>query len=187
MKVQVGDIYGSYEVLDKPPVKTGTKHYRWHCKCKLCGSENLVYQENLLYGRSKSCGKCRGSKLSNNNRWSGYQGISGTYWGNLISHAKMRDIPIDITKEDAWDVFQQQDGKCAYTGIELVHLVPYKHKIKGATKNENLASLDRIDSSKGYTKSNIQWLHVHINKMKLDHTEDEFFRLIKLITEHKNL
>jgi hypothetical protein len=36
------------------------------------------------------------------------------------------------------------------------------------------ASLDRIDSSKGYTIENVQWVHAIINNMKWDMPQSEF-------------
>lgn len=47
------------------------------------------------------------------------------------------------------------------------------------------ASLDRIDSLKGYTIDNVQWIHKHINYMKIDLTEQEFFHFIKQIYEYR--
>ena len=47
------------------------------------------------------------------------------------------------------------------------------------------ASLDRIDSNKGYTIDNVQWVHKDINKMKMDLEEDVFIDNCKLIIENK--
>lgn len=46
------------------------------------------------------------------------------------------------------------------------------------------ASLDRIDSSKGYVKNNLQWLHKDINIMKRHHSEKYFLELCQKITEY---
>ena len=45
------------------------------------------------------------------------------------------------------------------------------------------ASLDRIDSSKGYIKGNVQWVHKNINYMKQEMTNEEF--LVNFITAAK--
>jgi hypothetical protein len=47
--------------------------------------------------------------------------------------------------------------------------------------------LDRIDSSKGYTIDNVQWVHKIVNIMKHDVEEKEFFNWCKLITERNKL
>jgi hypothetical protein len=50
---------------------------------------------------------------------------------------------------------------------------------------ETTASLDRIDSSKGYIKTNVQWVHKKVNKMKQDTSVDEFKHYCKLICEYQ--
>jgi hypothetical protein len=46
------------------------------------------------------------------------------------------------------------------------------------------ASLDRIDSFKPYTDDNIQWVHKHINAMKLNHSEEYFIELCKIVANY---
>jgi hypothetical protein len=43
------------------------------------------------------------------------------------------------------------------------------------------ASLDRKDSSKGYTKDNVQWIHKTINFMKGQMSDQEFVSWCKLV------
>jgi hypothetical protein len=49
---------------------------------------------------------------------------------------------------------------------------------------EHTASLDRIDSSKGYCEDNVQWVHKDINRMKNTFDQDYFISLCKLIAEN---
>jgi hypothetical protein len=44
------------------------------------------------------------------------------------------------------------------------------------------ASLDRIDSSKGYIEGNLQWLHKRINIMKGNMSEKEFLDFCESVT-----
>lgn len=46
------------------------------------------------------------------------------------------------------------------------------------------ASPDRIDSSLGYTKDNVQWVHKDVNTIKWDLSHDRFVKLCKTITEN---
>ncbi len=46
------------------------------------------------------------------------------------------------------------------------------------------ASLDRIDSTKGYTLDNIQWIHKDLNKMKMNFANDYFIKTCKLVAEN---
>lgn len=52
---------------------------------------------------------------------------------------------------------------------------------------QQTASLDRIDSSKGYVLGNIQWVHKDINKMKLDYDQDYFIDICRRIAEYNSL
>ena len=49
------------------------------------------------------------------------------------------------------------------------------------------ASLDRIDSLKGYTEDNVQWVHKHINFMKGSLSENKFIEYCKLIVKNNEL
>lgn len=44
-------------------------------------------------------------------------------------------------------------------------------------ENGYTASIDRIDSSKGYIKGNIQIVHKTLNKMKLNMRDEEFIAI----------
>lgn len=46
------------------------------------------------------------------------------------------------------------------------------------------ASLDRKDSSKGYLKGNVQWLHTSVNNIKGALAHDEFINICKKITNN---
>jgi hypothetical protein len=48
----------------------------------------------------------------------------------------------------------------------------------------NLASLDRIDSKKGYVEGNVHWVHKDVNMMKRNFTEEYFINLCE--TVYKN-
>jgi hypothetical protein len=45
------------------------------------------------------------------------------------------------------------------------------------------ASLDRIDSSKGYIDGNVQWVHKEVNEMKMQATQNEFIEYCNLVAE----
>jgi hypothetical protein len=69
-------------------------------------------------------------------------------------------------------VYERQQGRCAYTGIEL---------IPGLT-----ASIDhKLPTSRGGThdEHNLQWVTKQINCMKTDMTHDEFLAMCQLILE----
>ena len=58
------------------------------------------------------------------------------------------------------------------------------HDKKYVTYETQTASVDRVDNTKGYVTTNIQWVHKDINYMKQEYPQDYFKQLCKLVTEH---
>ena len=119
-------------------------------------------------------------------KWKGHEELSGTRWSSYQKGAEIRGLVFEITIEYAWELFLKQERRCALTGVvidfdmDLGNLCKYGHQ--GGT-----ASLDRIDSTKGYTPDNIQWVHKDAIRMKMDLQEEDFFRMVKQIYEHRQL
>jgi hypothetical protein len=158
--------------------KNKKRYYR--CKCQ-CGNTTLVSHFPLTYGTTKSCG-CLKRKCGNENAcWQGCGEISSRYWTIIKRMASDRGKSFEITIEDAWQKFLEQDRRCALSGVEI-SLLARKNKY-----SERTASLDRIDSGAGYTKDNIQWVHKDINFMKNDMSEPEFFQTCERILRHKGI
>jgi hypothetical protein len=124
--------------------------------------------------------------LRRKNKWKGCEELSGTKWSSYQKGAEARGFVFDITIEYAWELFLKQDRRCALTGspiffdMDLDNLRKYGYQ--GGT-----ASLDRINSKQGYVEGNVQWIHKDANKMKMDLPEEDFFRIVKQIYEHKKL
>lgn len=138
----------------------------WECRCE-CGKICKVRASNLHNGLSTCCGRCKS-----------YEGIGSYFWSRIIRNAKQRNIEFNITKEYAWQKFLDQNKKCSLSGIDI-------ELISNSNVKPNIpASLDRIDSNKGYIEGNIQWVYQKINCMKWDLDQEEFIRLCSLI--HKN-
>lgn len=150
----------------------------WNFKCELCGSIKPKRKPDVKRGRIKSCG-CHKNKGSNNGQWYGYEELNGRTVGHYKKGAKTREIEFNVTIEYLWDVYIKQNRKCPYTGIELI-LSP---KSSDNRTPEN-ASLDRIDSSKGYVEGNVQWVFKRVNSMKNDMSHDEFVELCSIISRH---
>ena len=51
--------------------------------------------------------------------------------------------------------------------------------------SDGTASLDRIDSSKGYTIDNVQWVHKKVNMMKKDMSDSEFIAWCNEISSYR--
>lgn len=110
--------------------------------------------------------------------WTGYGNISGKSFYVLKRGADSRNLEFNITIEDIWNLYVKQKGRCSLSGLEIMLTNGYEDKLK-------TASVDRIDSSKGYTLDNIQWVHKHINVMKVDFDQDYFIQLCKTINDYQ--
>ena len=146
----------------------------WICDCD-CGGTTEVPGIALRNGRRTSCGcvfrepRCKG--------WKGHGDISGVYWRRVLNRIK-DGYEVTISIEDAWEIFKQQAGRCALTGLPLSFVLTAKNR------QNQTASLDRIDSSIGYVKGNIQWVHKIVNIMKGKLNEQEFVNLCSLIARY---
>jgi hypothetical protein len=140
----------------------------WLCSC-VCGNITKVRTTQLKSGRIVSCGCYR--KRYKNHRWKGYCGVSGSRVAEIRLRAKKKNISFNLTAKFLWDLFEKQKRKCAITGLEI-----------DLDKN---GSIDRIDSSKGYTTDNVWWTDTNINKMKLDFPLSDFIRMCEQVAINK--
>lgn len=159
-------------------------HKTYNCVCD-CGNSVVRTGTSIRRSENSSCG-CFFKKGTAHHQWTGVGEISSGFWydhivksangsklGNKIR--KPKDLTISIS--EAWDIFLKQNKKCALSGIELTFPVTYKDK-------SWTASLDRIDSSKGYILGNVQWVHKDINIMKNKFSQEHFINMCKLITNN---
>ncbi len=164
------------------PVGTNKEGRRiWRCQCK-CGNLVDVTSCSLRDRTTRSCG-CLQVDLARKRWWRGHSEIGLGFWNNVVKHAEARDLPFSITIEYAWDLFLPQDRRCAISGFPLKFSSAY-HK-KG--RAEQTASLDRIDSARGYEIGNVQWVHKVVNMMKRDMPEDEFVTWCRRIADHHDM
>lgn len=136
----------------------------WECECE-CGNSKIANTHHLTIGIVKSCGCLRKT---------GFGDITGSHFANIKKHAEIRKLIFEIEIEKIWNLFLTQNRKCALSGVDLVF-----DKIRGKTT----ASLDRIDSSKGYVEGNVQWVHKDVNRMKTNFPESEFKKWVVRIYE----
>lgn len=158
--------------------RTCKKHTYWYCQCD-CGNFTEVCGGHLLAQRIKSCG-CLIRRIGKDHpNWNGCGEINGALWRMLLQNAKNRKIEVTINIQYLWDLFIKQDRKCALTGMKI--FLPEK------SGSPHTASVDRIDSSKGYINGNIQWLHKDINQMKNTFKEDHFIDMCKKVSFYRKI
>lgn len=153
-------------------------HIRWSCVCD-CGGSHDVLSTHLLSGKITHCG-CIQYRGKSNKLWSGCGEISGNFWTSLVRGANglkgRKPIEFEITIEYIWDLFLKQNRKCALSGL------PIWFPNTTTQTQSKTASLDRIDSSKGYVMGNVQWVHKDINKMKNSFSQEYFIMLCNAVS-----
>jgi hypothetical protein len=156
----------------------------WELKCD-CGNQHVARIYPVIKGHTKSCGCNSHSRGKNASNYKGYNNISGHFWSKIKCGAKRRQLEFNISKEYAWNILLQQNFRCTLSGIKL-KLTDSAAELK-ADKESITASIDRIDSSKGYVEGNIQWIHKKLNIMKLDMSQSEFINQCKAVaSNHQN-
>lgn len=179
----VGKQYGLLTVESLAGV-TSKGHKLWNCICK-CGKNVKRTGTSMIRSKNSSCG-CFSKSGSDHSNWKGIGDISGDYWynhiirsanGSKIGNHVRNSKTLTIDMKFGWDLFLKQDRKCALSGLTLSF--PKKNNDINYT-----ASLDRIDSTKGYIEGNVQWVHKHINIMKNKFDNTYFIQICKLISSN---
>jgi hypothetical protein len=157
-------------------------------KCH-CGKKFKYATSRFNKGKVKSCGCLSKSKLSIINKYYTNENYSFTIIINKILKCKNKidkngksrvdRIGFDLTEDQIKSIWIKQNGKCFYTGIKLILPNSYPESY-----NEFSPSIDRIDSNKPYTISNVQIVHKKVNFMKQAMTHDEFILFCKLINDN---
>jgi hypothetical protein len=158
--------------------KKTTKSPKWFCQCQ-CGHEFIISESRLRSPKYKGCClRCASDYKKLNGR------MSYRYFSRIQFYAKERGIPYspDITREFLWNLFLQQDRKCALSGMPLHFANTKEEDRRGGTS----ASLDRIDNTKGYTCDNVQWVHKTLNRMKLDFDRNRFYQICHMVNNRLN-
>lgn len=84
----------------------------------------------------------------------------------------------DITVELLLELWESQKGKCAITGVKME--LP---KTTYSPRNSpSCASLDRIDTSKGYMKDNVEFICQFVNLGKNNYSKNQIQKFFDQIT-----
>ena len=113
----------------------------------------------------------------NHPNWTGYKEICGKHFARIKTGAIKRKIEFNINIKQIWELYLKQDKKCAISGLPIYFII----NGTGST-----ASLDRIDSSKGYIEGNLQWVHKDINRMKQEFSQEYFINICNIIANFNN-
>lgn len=174
----VGQKIGVFEVIaDSGKRRPPSGNVLWVVRCDWCKNTRLMTYSHIK--RFLSCG-CKKIELQRKAIFEGYGEIYATHWNDIKYSAKQRNLKFDISIEYVWELFIKQGRKCSLTGVPLCFN-------SRCWIYDGTASLDRIDSSKGYIEGNVQWIHKNINMMKQQYSTELFFDWCKKVVIHNNL
>lgn len=116
-------------------------------------------------------------------KWTGSGNIPNWLVGRFKNIAKRRGIPFgeNVDADYLWNLYEDQRQCCALTGLPICFS---RHSYQ---RKQTTASLDRIDSSHGYVRGNLQWLHKDVNNVKGSLTDDRLREMCRMIFEYSPL
>ena len=173
LKISIGDKYKHWTVIEGPRI-TKYNCVEWEVQCN-CGNTRWIQGNELVDpNRVFQCIQCArketGSKIKILNGKVG--DLDVTRFNRLKRTAKSRKIDFSLTIEYLWNLFINQKQLCTITGDFI--------------SNINDASLDRIDSTKGYVEGNVQWVTKQANLSKHVMTMDQLYQFCKKVLNHAN-
>lgn len=167
-------------------------------KCEICGinfeRKNSEINRNKKFNRRTFCSKkCSGKALIKNIPQESYvhdhlnpsnklDEYSPFRWHLKV--AKQRNKKVTITLQDLKQQWEKQNGICPFTGWELKNM-PCTNHSKQLPKTPDRASLDRIDSSKGYEPNNIQYVSMIAQYAKSEWTSDLVYDFCESVMKNK--
>lgn len=151
----------------------------WTCECS-CGYIGDYRRGNLTHSNLNSCKSC-GDKARARAQRKGSEHIWGLLIARIRISAKRRNYEYSLTEDYLENLLISQEFKCSLSKVPIFagHI-----EKKDYGKIKITASLDRIDSTKGYVEGNVQWVHRDINWMKQDYTQQEFIDYCKLVAKN---
>jgi hypothetical protein len=183
----IGKTFGYLTLLEVLP------NDKVKCKCS-CGTLRLFNWKDIRRGKTKGCGCRRNTpelRALAKERAIQFQkeGILNRGYVRKDAKCPFRYIlrmlnkpnrkPCNLKIEDLKQVWKQSGGVCPYTNIKLT--LPLGSANPNPEISYKMASIDRIDSSKGYIKGNIQYISRNINLAKGTLTHQQMLDFMNLI------
>jgi hypothetical protein len=122
-------------------------------------------------------GLCRGcASEANKNRYQKYGKAAGltALFKKCREGASARGLTFNLSLKDVHEMWEAQNGCCWYIGTKMTMEVGDPNKV----------SIDRLDSSKGYTRENTALCTKRINLMKRDMSVRDFMDIIQQLHDH---
>lgn len=148
-----------------------------------CGNTGVRRKDHVLNGRTRMCKNCASKETAKKhgtpNVSKAIGELSKTFYSTIEDGAKKRNIEFNVSQQYLWDLFVKQDQKCNLTGQPIN--LSAKSKNCNPDYSKFTASLDRIDSTKGYVEGNVQWVHKVINRFKNKYSMSNFLAMCEAV------
>ena len=145
--------------------------------CPQCGATQEYSRKdhyNQAVKLNRVCRACSNRNEESNGHSGYYEEMAISWFDKFARQAEARGYCFDLTKEFIWNLYESNNRLCALSGIPIGF---------SGRANGNTISIDRIDSSIGYTEDNIQLVHPDVNMMKQQFSQEHFIEMCKNIAQ----
>lgn len=186
-KPPVGSKFGNWTVVSEelksgnvlfPGSKNRTLYWNVQCDCGYIGWRNPYH---LKTGKSTCCKKCG---RTGNYEYGEPHTVAGLIKSKLRQIAynaslrkKVSKLDFTIQASDIQSLYDTQKAQCCLSGLDI----SLDHT---KSLQEQMMSIDRIDSNVGYIPSNIQLVDKRINMMKGTLSNEEFIMLCTAVADY---
>lgn len=144
--------------------------------CAECNSEFSTNKPQKVYC-SPICQRVRSKRLVWLNKKISYKARCRDLLAQARGRSKIQNRPFTIEHQDLVDLWEEQSGKCAVSGIPFNLDFPEK----AGEARFDAPSLDRIVPTLGYVKGNIRFVIYQVNMAIGPYGLDRFLKTIETI------
>lgn len=154
------------------------RHKVWQRTCRVCRGKLVCDHER----RKETCHDCSGKQICEHHRrrsrcvdCRGFLAVAESLYSSAKSRAKKQGLTLDFSVQDvlAWI----GDGFCPVLGVRYSH----NRKI-----NDQSPTVDRFDSTAGYTKENCCVMSYLANSIKRNATPEQLRAVTEWVTKHEH-
>jgi hypothetical protein len=145
----------------------------FYCNLNCAGKDNFEHLNRYI-------GKFNSNLIPNNRfdintdfRW---------YMKNVIKNSKKKNQEYDLDMDYLRQVWAEQDGVCPFTKQKLQLRT---HNYANISNRVYQASLDRIDSTKGYVKGNVRFVSLMFNYAKNAFSDEDVIEFCEHVTNNQ--
>lgn len=147
--------------------------------CKTCNKEKPLDHFRLTNNRWR-CNECRTCFQI---KYRAYNKKPSTRVRHMVfdmnKSARKKKFDCDITVADVFQMYEDQNGKCALTGFDMT-----LGSSDDPVEKRYAASPDRINNELGYTKDNVWLVAARANSIKSDMTLEELIEWCDAVSQH---